>query len=279
MGSPSYGCDVSHWQTANWRDAPLNIRFAYVKATEGSTYTDPNYVTNRDGLRATGRYCGAYHFLDSSDPIVQARHFASIIGKPGRGFLPPVVDVEKSDLWQGSVWLANHVTRFMDEVLALTGRRVGIYVSDSVPADRFGARNWKKIAAKAAVVWIAKYSNAKPSTSCSIWQYDEFGHLSGISGDAVDLDVFFGTPKQLDALALVYPAKVVKKPVKPKTVFKKTGNAIKDLQRMLNTHGAHLLVDGVYGKQTVAAVKAYQHKVGLVVDGVYGPATRKSLGL
>lgn len=36
-------------------------------------------------------------------------------------------------------------------------------------------------------------------------------------------------------------------------------------------------VDGVRGKQTIAAVKAFQQKHGLVVDGVVGPATLSTL--
>lgn len=49
--------------------------------------------------------------------------------------------------------------------------------------------------------------------------------------------------------------------------------AIRDLQRSLNTHDAKLFVDGIYGDATELAVRAYQLKVGLVCDGVAGPKT------
>ena len=47
------------------------------------------------------------------------------------------------------------------------------------------------------------------------------------------------------------------------------------LQRALNALGAdpQLGVDGSYGRQTVAAVRAFQTKAGITADGIAGPAT------
>ncbi|MBH3400768.1 N-acetylmuramidase family protein [Pseudomonas fluorescens] len=53
--------------------------------------------------------------------------------------------------------------------------------------------------------------------------------------------------------------------------------AVRMLQKNLNNHGAKLDVDGSYGDDTEAAVRAYQLKVGLVVDGVAGEKTQTSL--
>ena len=51
------------------------------------------------------------------------------------------------------------------------------------------------------------------------------------------------------------------------------GLAVRQLQNQLNGHGAGLYVDGDFGDNTEAAVRAYQLKVGLVDDGVAGPKT------
>ena len=49
------------------------------------------------------------------------------------------------------------------------------------------------------------------------------------------------------------------------------GNAVKQLQTLLNGRGYSLDVDGVFGKLTRAAVLDYQKKNGLkLVDGVVG---------
>lgn len=54
---------------------------------------------------------------------------------------------------------------------------------------------------------------------------------------------------------------------------------IRQVQRALNTHGAHLLVDGVYGERSDAAVRIFQHHHGLNVDGVVGTRTYHALGM
>ena len=55
--------------------------------------------------------------------------------------------------------------------------------------------------------------------------------------------------------------------------FNSIGNDVKLLQTSLNSKGYKLVVDGIFGKLTLAAVKDYQAKNGLVVDGLVGPAT------
>ena len=52
------------------------------------------------------------------------------------------------------------------------------------------------------------------------------------------------------------------------------GSDVRTLQRALKAAGLYSgKIDGVYGKGTTAAVKAYQKKQGLTQDGVAGPAT------
>jgi peptidoglycan hydrolase-like protein with peptidoglycan-binding domain len=65
-----------------------------------------------------------------------------------------------------------------------------------------------------------------------------------------------------------------------------TGAAVEELQRQLNrwitatqpAGLAPLVVDGIFGPRTAAAVRAYQRAHGLVVDGIAGPRTWASLG-
>ena len=55
------------------------------------------------------------------------------------------------------------------------------------------------------------------------------------------------------------------------------GNDVRELQTLLNGHGAGLTVDGDFGRGTEAAVKNFQRANGLSADGVVGPATLKVL--
>jgi len=51
------------------------------------------------------------------------------------------------------------------------------------------------------------------------------------------------------------------------------GHPVKTLQHLLNEHGASLVVDGIFGPLTDAAVRAFQQDKGLNVDGIAGPQT------
>ncbi len=52
-----------------------------------------------------------------------------------------------------------------------------------------------------------------------------------------------------------------------------------ELQKALNTQGASLTPNSVFGEETEKAVKAFQLANNLTVDGIVGPETRKKLGL
>lgn len=59
-----------------------------------------------------------------------------------------------------------------------------------------------------------------------------------------------------------------------------SGGEVKELQRRLKEWGYYNgALDGIYGKGTVAAVKAFQKKNGLTADGVAGIETYKALGM
>jgi len=52
---------------------------------------------------------------------------------------------------------------------------------------------------------------------------------------------------------------------------------VTELQELLNSHGASLVVDGDFGSATLSAVESYQSAHGLSVDGIVGPNTKASL--
>ena len=59
--------------------------------------------------------------------------------------------------------------------------------------------------------------------------------------------------------------------------FGSSGSTVKKLQEELNSNGYDIAEDGIFGKETSAAVKDYQANNGLVVDGIVGEKTWASL--
>ena len=59
-----------------------------------------------------------------------------------------------------------------------------------------------------------------------------------------------------------------------------TGSSVRTLQTKLKSWGYYTgSVDGIYGSQTVKAVKYFQSKNGLAVDGIVGAKTAAALGM
>ncbi len=58
------------------------------------------------------------------------------------------------------------------------------------------------------------------------------------------------------------------------------GNEVKEIQTKLKRWGYYKgQIDGIYGSQTLEAVKYFQRKNGLTADGIAGPATLKAMGI
>src|SRR5688572_25770827 len=94
---PVQGVDVSHHQgTIDWlRLRQADLRFAYIKATEGTAFDDPRFVANWHGARAADLVPGAYHFYSlCKSGAEQAAHFLDALASVPRPALPPAVDLE-----------------------------------------------------------------------------------------------------------------------------------------------------------------------------------------
>ncbi|MGX6402865.1 glycoside hydrolase family 25 protein [Dermabacter hominis] len=92
----SLGIDVSsHQKTIDWGDvADAGVSFAYIKATEGTGYTDPKFAANWEGATKNGITPGAYHYFTLCSPGAdQARDFLKA-APPDSVALPPALDLE-----------------------------------------------------------------------------------------------------------------------------------------------------------------------------------------
>ena len=90
------GIDVSHYQgSIDWQVIEeQGIDFAYIKATEGSSYVDDRFAENWEEAGNTHVLTGAYHFVSfESDVKTQTENYFQTVGDIS-GHLVPVLDVE-----------------------------------------------------------------------------------------------------------------------------------------------------------------------------------------
>ena len=80
-----YGQDWSSYQsTAPDTD---NLSFAFVKVTQGLSYTNPNWQAQRAHAASSGLVVGLYHYPDmANSPQTEADHFLAV-AQPGSGVL------------------------------------------------------------------------------------------------------------------------------------------------------------------------------------------------
>ncbi len=199
------GIDISHWQgTVAWSKVDAaGTQFAFMKATEGSTYSDPTLSRNWAGAKAVGIYRGAYHFARPSvgSAAAQARHYVSKVPSfTEAGSLPPVLDLEATGGLSRSA-LRTWVSTWLSTVENLTGRVPILYFSPSFWESNLGNdRGFSRYP-----LWIAHYTTGAPRipggwSGYTFWQYTSTGRVSGIAGN-VDKNRFGGTSAQLAALA------------------------------------------------------------------------------
>jgi GH25 family lysozyme M1 (1,4-beta-N-acetylmuramidase) len=203
------GIDVSHYQgTINWASVhSAGIQFAYMKATEGTTYKDPTFNTNYLHAYNSGVIRGAYHFArpDSSGGAAQAAYFASNGGawSADNLTLPGMLDLEGGCYGKSASAMQSWILDFYATYKSRTGRDVVIYTSPSWWHACTGG--WGGMSAKSPLFvadWTSGSSPSLPSgfPFWTFWQYADSGSVSGISG-AVDHDRFSADRSRLLALA------------------------------------------------------------------------------
>lgn len=210
------GIDVSHYQgTINWTQVSASGKtFAYIKATEGVSYTDPTYTTYLTNGSSAGVIMGSYHFArpETNSAIDEANYYLSVATSSiGTNRLPPALDLEDPPSGPGltsyfsGAALTSWAQTWMTTVYNATGIQPVIYTSASIAAYLNSSLNTYKL-------WIANpgTSSATPPTNIGVWttwafkQYSWTGTVSGISG-SVDLDVYNGTVADFNNLIGIVP--------------------------------------------------------------------------
>lgn len=200
--SPS-GIDVSKHQHAagtgvDWGSVAADgQRYAFIKATEGTSYVNEHFLPDVHAAQAAGLVVGTYHYArPGRDARTQAAHYATALAALPQNSLPPVLDIE-IDEGLGERELRQWVREFLTEIEALTGRQPMIYTYRYFWTEHLG--NTTEFSNYP--LWLAAYQNNPPApvggwSHLTFWQRSDAGRVAGISGP-VDLNLFNGTEPQL----------------------------------------------------------------------------------
>jgi len=201
-GYSVHGIDVSTYQgRIDWPEvARQQVRFAFIKASEGATLRDPRFGRNWREARAAGILSGAYHYFQPNrDGGDQARLFiATVPLRPGD--LPPVLDVE-APRFHDVAELRRELHQWLDAVEAHYQVRPILY-SNYAFYQHYLAGHFDDYP-----LWLAHYEVERPALPPSrwiIWQHSDEAYVPGIRG-TVDLKVFEGSYQALLALRVGPP--------------------------------------------------------------------------
>ena len=192
------GIDISHYQGdeidyLNQKGDQLS--FVICKATEGVTYTDPDFKNNWAMIQQKGFTRGAYHFYHcADDPKQQADFFIATLGPLAKTDFPLIVDFEENSIDKGcnKADIQKNLLLFLQLLEQKTGRKPILYTDTNT-----GNSQINNAAFAAYSLWIADYNpGAAPAVpmvwknkTWTIWQKNPNYEVDSY---ADDFDVFNG---------------------------------------------------------------------------------------
>jgi lysozyme len=198
LSYPVRGIDVSHHQgRIDWAEVRREgIHFAYIKASEGGDFKDPEFGRNWANAKQEGIVRGAYHFfLPCKSGKDQARNFIKTVPNEYPA-LPPVIDLELTGNCPAGRDPLKELRDFISEIETAYGRSPVIYVT----YDSY--EKFLKGTSVKCRIWIRDIYRS-PHLDCDncwvLWQYANRARLNGIN-KYVDLDVFNGSRKEFRSL-------------------------------------------------------------------------------
>jgi lysozyme len=191
---PVNGIDISHHQgQIDWNKLKHeDIRFVYIKATEGGDFKDHAFKRNWQSAKDSGMYRGAYHFFTFCTPgKAQAINFVRTVpNEPNT--IPPVIDFEYGGNCKSrppKEVLLKEVRDYVKEIERAYGKPPIFYTTYEAYNDYLQGE------IDTYELWIRDIFRAPhlgEGRSWTFWQYAHRARVAGIKW-RVDLNVFNGS--------------------------------------------------------------------------------------
>lgn len=199
---PVFGVDVSNYQGyIDWeRIEEQGVKFAFIKATEGSGHVDESVSRNLADIADTSILHSCYHFFSfDSRGETQAENFIRTVDRNAID-LPPVVDIE----YYGDKYSNKPSCEEAEEILLPLLRELEEYygvkpvIYTTMPVYcRYVKENFSDYP-----LWIRSTQLEPDFIDWKFWQYSDKGKLDGYDGEepCIDFNVFCGSESELRQL-------------------------------------------------------------------------------
>ena len=200
---PIRGIDVSSYQgSIDWEEiSSQDISFAFIKATEGSSFVDECFSYNFKEAQKTNLAVGAYHFFSyDSSGSTQAENFIKTV-EPFNGMLPPVIDLEfygdkeKNPPVRSGV--GTQLKTMLDALEEHYGLKPIIYATEK-SYELYLSNGYENYD-----IWIRNVITSPKLTDNRLWTFWQFtnrGRLDGYVGEErfIDINIFNGNKEEFN---------------------------------------------------------------------------------
>ncbi len=184
-----YGLDISHHQgKINWNKVgEEDFEFVYIKATEGKSFKDPNFLRNYRGVKEQKIMVGGYHFWTFCKTAEeQIKNIKEVIPHlPGD--LVPAIDMESAyscGVEQSHNRVNMDLEKINEELFKAYGAYPVIYTTGEFVKAHPEILNFSNI------FWLRSlFGPPLYKKKWDIWQYYNGAKVKGIKG-RVDVNVF-----------------------------------------------------------------------------------------
>lgn len=260
------GIDISSYQ--NDIAYPSNIKYVYVKATEGTNYINPKMISQYNS--AQGRNRGFYHFMNASNPISQAEHFYNTIKNYSYN-MKPCLDIEVT--YGMSVdTISNRVVAFCNRFKQLSGQGVIIYTG-----SYFQRYNINSTVQKSYEFWVASYylstiNNVTVANGTRLigGQLTDKYNINGqyVDGNEFTESILLGNSNNTVSGSVTNNVGISNSYINIAKNY--VGSNAKRTQYLLNALGYNLTTDGIIGQNSATAIGNFQSSNGLTKDYMFG---------
>lgn len=198
---PVFGVDISNYQgIVNWEALEAqDVKFAFVKATEGSGHIDESALRNLRDAAETDILISAYHFFSfDSAGETQADNFISVVSADAID-MPPVVDIEYYGDKKKNKPTAEEAEAILRPLLRRLEEHYGCkpLIYTTLPVYL----RYVKDGFNDYPLWIRSVNGEPDLIEWEFWQYSDKGRLEGYYGEeeCIDFNVYNGSEEEFYA--------------------------------------------------------------------------------